>query len=119
MSNDRIVIIGAGMAGAATAYFLAERGRRNLCLLEKEKIAGTQSTGRNAAILRTMIPDPLLNRIACTSAEFYLRPRKGSQPNRWSKGQGSISPPAGGTSRRSIRGARRIPKTGRCRWTIP
>jgi D-arginine dehydrogenase len=77
MSNDRIVIIGAGMAGASTAYFLAQRGRRNLCLLEKEKIAGTQSTGRNAAILRTMIPDPLLNRIACASAEFYLRPPEG------------------------------------------
>jgi D-arginine dehydrogenase len=77
MSNDRIVIIGAGMAGAATAYFLAQRGRRHIRLLEKEKIAGTQSTGRNAAILRTMIPEPLLNRLACTSARFYLDPPAG------------------------------------------
>jgi glycine/D-amino acid oxidase-like deaminating enzyme len=77
MSNDRIIIIGAGMAGAATAYFLTRKGVRNIRLLEREKLAGTQSTGRNAAILRTMIPDPLLNQIACKSAEFYYNPPAG------------------------------------------
>jgi len=77
MSNGRTVIIGAGMAGAATAYFLTQKGKHDILLLEREKIAGTQSTGRNAAILRTMIPDPLLNRIACESAEFYLHPPAG------------------------------------------
>ena len=71
MSKDRIIIIGAGMAGVATAYFLALRGQKRIQILEREKIAGNQSTGRNAAILRTMIPDPLLNRIARESAEFY------------------------------------------------
>jgi len=77
MSNERIVIIGAGIAGAATAYFLAQKGARNIVLVEREKIAGTQSTGRNAAILRTMIPEPLLNRLACQSAEFYHHPPAG------------------------------------------
>jgi D-arginine dehydrogenase len=77
MSNDRIIIIGAGMAGVTTAYFLTRNGQRNVVLLEKEKIAGTQSTGRNAAILRTMIPDPLLNRIAGESARFYHNPPEG------------------------------------------
>jgi len=77
MSNERIVIIGAGMAGAATAYFLTQKGTRNVLLIEREKIAGTQSTGRNAAILRTMIPEPLLNRLACQSAEFYHHPPEG------------------------------------------
>lgn len=77
MSNDRILIIGAGMAGAATAYFLTRRGLRNIQIIEKEKIAGTQSTGRNAAILRTMIPDPLLNRLARESARFYHNPPPG------------------------------------------
>ena len=77
MNKERIVIIGAGIAGAATAYFLTRRGVRNITLLEKEKIAGTQSTGRNAAILRTMIPNPLLNRMACQSAEFYYHPPDG------------------------------------------
>jgi D-arginine dehydrogenase len=77
MSNERIIIVGAGMAGASTAYFLTRKGLRNIVLLEKEKIAGTQSTGRNAAILRTMIPNPLLNRIACQSAAFYYNPPAG------------------------------------------
>lgn len=62
------------MAGVATAYFLTREGQRNVLLVEKEKNAGTQSTGRNAAILRTMIPDPLLNRIAGDSAVFYHNP---------------------------------------------
>jgi glycine/D-amino acid oxidase-like deaminating enzyme len=77
MSKDRIIIIGAGMAGASTAYFLTRKGLKNILLLEREKIAGTQSTGRNAAILRTMIPTPLLNLIACESAEFYHKPPAG------------------------------------------
>jgi D-arginine dehydrogenase len=80
MSNDRIIIIGAGMAGATTAYFLTRKGQHNILLLEKEKVAGAQSTGRNAAILRTMIPDPLINQIACQSAEFYLNPPQGFAP---------------------------------------
>jgi D-arginine dehydrogenase len=77
MSNDRIVIIGAGIAGAATAYFLTRRGPSNILILEKEKVPGSQSTGRNAAILRTMIPDPLLNRLACLAADFYHHPPAG------------------------------------------
>jgi D-arginine dehydrogenase len=77
MNKDRIIIIGAGIAGVSTAYFLTRRGQRNVLLLEKEKIAGAQSTGRNAAILRTMIPTPLLNRIARQSAEFYHNPPEG------------------------------------------
>jgi D-arginine dehydrogenase len=82
MNKERVVIIGAGMAGAATAYFLVRKGLRNIVILEKEKIAGTQSTGRNAAILRTMIPEPLLNRLARQSADFYYNPpeRFSSEP---------------------------------------
>ena len=77
MSKDRIIIVGAGMAGATTAYFLTRKGERNIVLLEKEKIAGAQSTGRNAAILRTMIPTPVFYRLACESAEFYFNPPEG------------------------------------------
>ena len=77
MSTERIIIIGAGMAGAATAYFLTRRGRCDVLILEKEKVAGAQSTGRNAAILRTLIPNPLLNRLARQSADFYHHPPSG------------------------------------------
>ena len=74
MSNNRIIIIGAGIAGASTAYFLTRRGMCDIRILEKEKLAGTHSSGLNAAILRTMIPEPLLNRLARESADFYLNP---------------------------------------------
>jgi len=74
MNNDRIIIIGAGIAGASTAYFLTRLGIDNIRILEKEKLAGTHSSGLNAAILRTMIPEPFLNRLACESAEFYFNP---------------------------------------------
>jgi len=74
MSNNRILIIGAGIAGVSTAYFLTRRGARNIRIIEKEKLAGTHSSGLNAAILRTMIPEPLINRLARESAEFYLNP---------------------------------------------
>jgi D-arginine dehydrogenase len=77
MSKDPIIIIGAGMAGVATAYFLTQKGQKSIRLLERGKIAGAQSTGRNAAILRTMIPAPLLNQLARQSAEFYHTPPEG------------------------------------------
>jgi D-arginine dehydrogenase len=80
MNDEQVIIIGAGMAGASTAYFLTRRGFKNVLILEREKIAGTQSTGRNAAILRTMIPTPLLNRLACESAGFYYHPPSGFSP---------------------------------------
>jgi len=74
MGKDRIIIIGSGIAGAATAYFLTRKGLRDIVILEKDKIAGAQSTGRNAAILRTMIPEPAINRLARESADFYHNP---------------------------------------------
>jgi D-arginine dehydrogenase len=77
MKKERVIIIGGGMAGAATAYFTTLKGLHDVVLLEKEKIAGTHSAGRNAAILRTMIPDPPVNRMARESAGFYRDPPEG------------------------------------------
>ena len=77
MSRDRIVIIGSGIAGAATAYFLTRKGAKDVVIIEKEKIAGVHATGLNAAILRSFIPTPLINRIACESADFYRNPPEG------------------------------------------
>lgn len=75
-----VAIIGAGIAGAATAYALTRLGERDIVIIEREAIAGVHSTGRNAAILRTLIPDPSLRRIARESARFYLNPPEGFCP---------------------------------------
>lgn len=64
------VVIGAGFAGAATAYHLACRGARNICILEREAVAGVHSSGRNASFVRQVIPDPLLAELAVEGRAF-------------------------------------------------
>jgi glycine/D-amino acid oxidase-like deaminating enzyme len=72
-----ILIIGGGVAGLATAWQLARRGQRDVVLLEREPTLGTQSTGRNAAILRTLGSDPLITSVAQRSVAFLRRPPPG------------------------------------------
>ncbi len=76
-NQNAVVIVGGGIAAAATAYFLTLEGVPNVVIVEKEATAGSGSTGRNAAILRTSISDPLLRGLARESAEFYRRPPQG------------------------------------------
>lgn len=47
-----IVIIGGGVMGASAAYHLAQRGMRNIVLLEKENFFGQGATGRCAGGVR-------------------------------------------------------------------
>ena len=47
-----IVIIGGGVMGASAAYHLAQRGMKNIILLEKEEFFGTGATGRCAGGVR-------------------------------------------------------------------
>jgi D-arginine dehydrogenase len=79
MDQQRTVVVGAGIAGATTAFHLAIRGERSL-VLEKELLPGTHSSGRNAAILRTLVGDPVLQRLASRSHAFYLSPPEGFSP---------------------------------------
>ncbi|HYK90094.1 MAG TPA: FAD-dependent oxidoreductase [Acidobacteriota bacterium] len=75
--KEGVVIVGAGIAGTSTAYFLARKGVHNITLLETESVAGSSSSGRNAAILRSAIPDAALRGLARESARFYRDPPKG------------------------------------------
>src|SRR5436853_2716835 len=47
-----VVIIGGGCMGASVAYHLARRGITDVVVLEREKMLGTGSTGRNAGGVR-------------------------------------------------------------------
>jgi D-arginine dehydrogenase len=53
-----IVIVGAGLAGAATAWHLAQRGVTDVLLLDREPAAGMHSSGRNAGLLREKVDVP-------------------------------------------------------------
>jgi sarcosine oxidase subunit beta len=52
-----VVIIGAGVHGLATAYYLAKEGVRNIAVLEKGYL-GSGNSGRNTAIIRANYRTP-------------------------------------------------------------
>ena len=70
MIASEYVIIGAGFAGAATAYHLARRGVTDIILLEQEAIPGFHSSGRNAAMVRQCVSEPALFSLTHDGAAF-------------------------------------------------
>ncbi len=68
--KSRYVIIGAGFAGAATAYHLARRGIKDIVILEQESQAGFHSSGRNAAMARQVVPEAAVAALAQEGASF-------------------------------------------------
>jgi glycine/D-amino acid oxidase-like deaminating enzyme len=53
--STEFVIIGAGFAGAATAYHLTRRGVRDILVVEQEQVPGVHSSGRNASMVRQVV----------------------------------------------------------------
>lgn len=56
----KLVIVGAGFAGIATAYHLARRGVREILVVEREEGPGVHASGKNAGLLRQSSHDPAL-----------------------------------------------------------
>ncbi|MEM7518902.1 MAG: FAD-dependent oxidoreductase, partial [Planctomycetota bacterium] len=75
--SKRILILGGGIAGTATAWFLARLGASDVCLIEKEEQLGSQATAQNASILRTWTPDPVTCAMAVEGARFLTSPPAG------------------------------------------
>jgi glycine/D-amino acid oxidase-like deaminating enzyme len=70
MISCRYLIIGAGFAGAATAYHLARRCANEVILLEQERVAGAHSSGRNASMIRQVVSEPDLLALTKAGASF-------------------------------------------------
>jgi D-arginine dehydrogenase len=68
-----VLIIGGGVAGLSTAYFLGKGGRRSVTVLEQEKDLGGHASGRNAGMLRQALPDPVLAALARDSVRTFER----------------------------------------------
>lgn len=66
-----VVVIGGGVMGTSTAYFLSERTDRDVVLLEKDAI-GSGSTGDSSAILRHHYGNQTIYaKMAAWSHDFY------------------------------------------------
>jgi sarcosine oxidase subunit beta len=68
-----IVIIGGGVIGASTAYHLALRGARNIVLLERANLFGTESTGKCAGGVRYHFETEINCRLSLLSLPAFDR----------------------------------------------
>ena len=72
MSNQQpsIVVVGAGFAGAATAFHLTRMGVERVTILEREDVPGMHASGRNAAMVRQVGPQESVAALARGGAAF-------------------------------------------------
>lgn len=63
-STSEYIIVGAGFAGAATAWALSRRGRSSGVILEREFSFGVHASGRNAALSKLSESDSLIASLA-------------------------------------------------------
>lgn len=75
MQSTDVLIIGAGMAGASAAYFLAPHCR--VLLLEREAQPGYHATGRSAAMYSETYGNATVRAITTASKPFYFDPPAG------------------------------------------
>lgn len=72
VSNQQpsIVVVGAGFAGAATAFHLTRMGMERVTILEQEEVPGMHASGRNAAMVRQVVPNESIAALARGGAAF-------------------------------------------------
>ncbi len=75
MQSTDVLIVGAGMAGASAAYFLAPHCR--VVVLEREAQPGYHSTGRSAAMYSETYGNATVRAITIASRPFYFNPPPG------------------------------------------
>lgn len=68
-----VVVIGAGIIGAAVAYNLAKKGVKNVVLVEKEPFFAAWSTGKAAGGIRAQFSSEINVRISMLSEEIFER----------------------------------------------
>ncbi|WP_425318561.1 NAD(P)/FAD-dependent oxidoreductase [Pseudomonas nitroreducens] len=75
MTEVDFLIIGGGIAGASTGYFLSRHGK--VAVLERESHAGYHSTGRSAALYTVAYGTPQVRALTAASRAFFDNPPEG------------------------------------------
>ena len=75
MNEFDVIVIGAGMAGASVAYFLAPHAR--VLVLERESYAGMHSTGRSAALFSETYGSAQVRALTRATRPFLATPPAG------------------------------------------
>lgn len=75
MQHADYLIVGAGIAGASTGYFLAGQGKT--IVLERESQPGYHSTGRSAALYIVTYGTPQVRALTAASRAFFDAPPAG------------------------------------------
>jgi 4-methylaminobutanoate oxidase (formaldehyde-forming) len=81
-SRARIVVIGGGVGGTSVAYHLAERGERDVLLLDRDELT-SGSTFHSAGLVGQLRADPTLTRMNTYSADLYRKLETGDTPPGW------------------------------------
>ncbi|AIF46786.1 NAD(P)/FAD-dependent oxidoreductase [Dyella japonica] len=84
-----VMVIGAGMAGASVAHFLAPHAR--VLLLEREEHAGMHSTGRSAAMFSETYGSAQVRALTRAARRFFDRPPAGFAGHALLSPRGSVS----------------------------
>jgi D-arginine dehydrogenase len=90
-----VVIVGAGFAGAATAYQLAARGVSRIVIVEQEPRPGLHSSGKNAALGRQVVIDREILALAVEGSRFMTEPPDGFPTLEYLRQSGSMILAAG------------------------
>lgn len=69
-ATAEVVIVGAGIVGASTAYWLTESGLRDVVIVE-QRVPAAGATGKSGALVRLHYPNPHETRLAFESLRFF------------------------------------------------
>ncbi|WAG80089.1 FAD-binding oxidoreductase [Metapseudomonas furukawaii] len=75
MNQADFIIVGAGIAGASTGFWLSRHGR--VLVLEREEHAGYHATGRSAALYTVAYGTPQVRALTAASRAFFDAPPPG------------------------------------------
>ncbi|MCO5166361.1 MAG: FAD-binding oxidoreductase [Planctomycetes bacterium] len=85
----RVGVVGGGVAGLATAWWLARRGHR-VTLVEREAGPGVHASGRNAGLVRHVVTDPAALELGRRGAALLFDPPPDLAPAPLARRTGSV-----------------------------